>query len=212
MITKENLAEVLQEIRDKTYDIPFNHSLYQIEKFILNEPGSKGRLLRQLGLELNSKIETIRGSIIERKKENIDMRKMKAQLDKNSKYYETDMFEREKIELDLQLKESNQPYQEKLLKDAFIELNYMYSVFSQIDPMTREEFEDQEEQHFTNHLLKQVKGLKGAHESLYHMQMFLNANGDLQNIPEEDRTLFQKLGLNNSYKQGLINQKSNKKD
>ena len=92
----------------------------------------------------------------------------------------------------------------RLLKDAFIELNYMYSIFTQLRPMTREEFESQEEQHYTNHLLKQVKGIKGAHESLYHMQMFLNAHGELQNIPDEDKTVFQKLGFNNSYKKQLL--------
>ena len=47
MLNKDNLVQALDDVRVKTYDIPFGHSLYQTEKFILNEPGSKGRLLRQ---------------------------------------------------------------------------------------------------------------------------------------------------------------------
>lgn len=175
-ITESNLTSVMEEIKDKMWDIPLGQSLYQNKKFIMAQFKTNGRLLRQAALELHGKINAIQDQLITIERLKINIEELKAKLDPDSHYYEKNEFQRRRLELDLKSELSNTYMQDKLLNDVKKEFEYIYSVFKKLPKMTREEFEKEEEDYYLFHLEKQIKGISGAHESLYQMGMAMDAN------------------------------------
>ena len=175
-ITESKLTSIMEEIKDKMWDIPFGQSLFQTEKFIMGQYKTNGRLLRQAALELNNKITVVQKRAIAIEKTNIDIEELRAKLNPDSQHYEKNEFERRRLELELKEKTTESYLADKLLNDVKKEFEYIYSVFKKLPKMTREEFEKEEEDYYLFHLEKQIKGMSGAHESLYQMGMAMDAN------------------------------------
>jgi hypothetical protein len=58
----------------------------------------------------------------------------------------------------------------KLINDAVSEVAYMYSMFKLMPKYTREDFEDEEQEHFKVRLDRQEKGIVGHIESKFNME------------------------------------------
>ena len=72
-ITTENISNVLAELETAFYDIPFENSRYQNEKFVLAAQLTPGRAYRALGLRIFSKISAIKENITIRQLSDIDL-------------------------------------------------------------------------------------------------------------------------------------------
>ena len=59
MISEETVHDVITEIQDAFYDIPFENSKFQTENFVLNNQITPARAYRALGLRINAKLRAL---------------------------------------------------------------------------------------------------------------------------------------------------------
>lgn len=119
-----------------------------------------------------SKVEALREAKFSRLRMEIDIEELQEKIANP----ETNKFDRRRAELDIQQKLEGLPYTDKLINDAIVELNQLYSHFKALPKYTREEFEEEEQFHFEQRLQRQIAGQDGARESLTNM------THDIQNI------------------------------
>ena len=171
-VNDSNVAEVLTEIQDAFYDIPFENSQFQTEAFVIASQITPERAYRAIGLRMHSKIQAVLEAKHGRAKEDIDLEELEAKIANP----ETNDFDRRRAQLDVSFKIANRKYTDKLMNDAVAELNVLYKHFKQLPKYTREEFETGERVHFTERLQRQISGCQGAAESITNM------DGDLPNM------------------------------
>lgn len=165
-VAVENADNILKEIGDAFYDIPFENSFFQTGRFVLAAQLTPGRAYRALGLRMSSKLQAISELKFSRKLAEVDV----------DEYHQTikdtdSIFERRRAVIELEKLEAGNTYTNKLLNDAIKELNFMYSEFKKFPTYTREQFEAEELEHFNKKLRRQIdtKG-NGSIESLSYMQ------------------------------------------
>jgi hypothetical protein len=165
-ITESNVTNVLEEIQQAFFDIPFENSQFQTDTFVVGAQVTPERAYRAIGLRMNSKIQALLEAQYSRAKEDIDIEELEEKIQNP----ETGKFDRKRAELDIKYKLSNRRYTDKLVNDAITELNVLYRHFKALPKYTREEFEKGEQHHFEIKLTRQLEGIQGAAESLANMQ------------------------------------------
>lgn len=178
-VTTSNANDILQEIQDAFFDIPFENSKFQTEHFVLNAQLTPERAYRALGLRMHNRLRALREAQFGRMKEEIDIEELQAKIDDP----QTSTWDRRRAEIDVQQKLANRPFTDKLINDAIAELNVLYSHFQKLPRYTREQFEAGERRHFELRLTRQARGVTGALESLNNMQESLALELELRGAP-----------------------------
>lgn len=167
-ISEENVHDVLAEVQQAFFDIPFENSAFQTENFVIASQITPERAYRAIGLRMHNRIQALLEAKYGRAKEDIDLEELQEKIDNPN----TSSFDRRRAQLDVEYKLANRKYTDKLINDAISELNILYKHFKVLPKYSRLEFEAGERQHFEERLNRQVLGMQGAQESL------INMNGD----------------------------------
>ena len=165
VISTDNAAEVIKEVQDAFYDIPFENSAFQTENFVIAGQITPERAYRAIGLRMNKKLIAVQEALIGKEMEKVEEDELRAKLESP----DYNQFEKRKFELELQKKQIYKPFNDKLLNDALKELNVLYKHFKALPKYTREQFEAGEKRHFLEDLNRQVLGADGAKGSLINM-------------------------------------------
>jgi hypothetical protein len=165
LITQENTEDVVKEIEEAFFDIPFENSQFQTENFVINAQLTPERAYRAIGLRMHNRLRALREAQFSRMREEIDLDELRAKLQLG----EYNKFDKRRFEVDIQQKLSSRAFTEKLINDAIAELNVLYHHFKRLPRFTREQFEAAESTYFEESLTRQVKGIVGAAESLTNM-------------------------------------------
>lgn len=167
LITTENTADVIKEIEEAFFDIPFENSQFQTEHFVINAAITPERAYRAIGLRMHSRLRALREAQFSRQREEVDIDELRAKLSLS----ETNKFDKRRYEIDIAEKLSNRAFTEKLINDAIAELNVLYNHFKRLPRFTRIQFERAEAAYFEESLTRQIKGVVGAYESMTNMKV-----------------------------------------
>jgi hypothetical protein len=165
VISENNAQDVVKEIQDAFYDIPFENSAFQTENFVIAGQITPERAYRAIGLRMNKKLIAVQECLIARELEKVEEEELQAKIDSP----DYDNFEKRKFELELKKRQIYKPFNNKLFNDALKELNVLYKHFKALPKYSREEFEAGEKRHFLEDLNRQALGLAGAKMSLINM-------------------------------------------
>jgi hypothetical protein len=165
IVSENNAHDVIKEIEDAFYDIPFENSAFQTENFVIAAQITPERAYRAIGLRMNKKLIAVQEAIIGKEMEKIEEEELQAKID--SPDYNN--FEKRKFELELKKKQISKQFADKLFNDALQELNVLYKHFKALPKYTRQEFEAGEKRHYLEDLNRQALGLSGAKMSLINM-------------------------------------------
>lgn len=130
-----------QEILKAIDEIPFGNSGYQIEKLVLSQP-SDSRNYRQALLEMWDKYKILKNAQFRRRRNLVEREQNVFLLG-----LEKDALKKELLQIDIEESDFNISIEDKLIKDAIIELNVYQHMFNRMKKMNRQEFEDAEEEH-----------------------------------------------------------------
>jgi hypothetical protein len=164
LIDETTLPNAIQEIEDAFFDIPFENSQFQDENFVINAQLTPGRAYRAIGLRLMSKFRALNEAYFGRQLEDIEIEELEHKRDNDQ-----NQFERRKAQVEINKRLSNRSYTNKLINDAFKEVNYLYGQLQKFPKYTREQFELEEKGHFQLKLERQASGVQGVVESLMNM-------------------------------------------
>lgn len=171
LITQENTEDVIKEIEEAFFDIPFENSQFQTEHFVINAALTPERAYRSIGLRMNNRLRALREAQFSRMREEVDIDELRAKIDDT----DTNQYDRRRAEIDILQKLSNRAFTEKLINDALAELNVLYHHFKKLPRFSRKEFESAEYKYFKENLTRQVNGVVGAAESLTNMNQVTEA-------------------------------------
>lgn len=161
----EEYQNVLQEMQECFFDIPFGNSKFQTEMFVLAAQITPERVYRQLGLSIMSKLNELKDFHYNYKKELVEIDRWKAKLiDPQS-----DKFEKQIAQIEIDRFNSFDYSRKKMIQDVISELNVLYEHFKKFPRYTRQQFEDGEKTYFEQKLNRQILGFSGAKESLINM-------------------------------------------
>lgn len=178
LITLENTENVIKEIEQAFYDIPFDNSAYQNEVFVVAAQITPERAYRSIGLKMMAKLRALNEARFGKMKEQIDLDEIEYKLSSNT----LNEFDRRREEIKKQEILSHRAWTDKLINDAINELNTLYKHFKSLPRYTREQFEAGEKLHFEQRLNRNVLGIDGAKESLINMHDDIKA---LENFEKE---------------------------
>lgn len=173
LIKLENVHDVLGEIEEAFYDIPFENSEFQTRAFVVAAQQTPARAYRAIGLRMHSKIQAVKEYIYNQEKTKIDLEEKQWMLDQP----DISSFEKRRIQLEINKIIDGEAWGKKLLNDAISELNVLYDEFRKLPHYTRAQFESEEYNHFNLRLHRQLSA-NGAQESL------LNMTEDLHQMPK----------------------------
>jgi uncharacterized membrane-anchored protein YhcB (DUF1043 family) len=193
LITTDNAHDVIKEVQDAFYDIPFENSAFQTENFVIAGQITPERAYRAIGLRMNKKLIAVQEALIGKEMEKIEEEEIRAKLESP----DYNQFEKRKFELELQKKQISKSFSEKLLNDAIKELNVLYKHFKALPKYTREEFEAGEKRHFLEKLNREALELAGAKESLINM---FDDISSIQNFEENFKLVSNNYDSNSLYK------------
>ena len=157
--------DVMREIHDAFYDIPFENSTFQTEAFVIASEITPERAYRAIGLRMMSRINALQDVEFSIRQTRIDLDEIDFKLADTS----LDQFERRRLQLKKEQSESGLRWTQKLCNDAVKELDVLYRHFKAMPKYTREQFENAERLHFQQRLMRQAVGLDGAKVSLINM-------------------------------------------
>lgn len=181
-ITQETADNVIVELENAFYDIPFENSKFQTEAFVIASQITPERAYRSIGLRMMSKLRALNEAKFAKMRQEVDLDEIDYKLQDPT----LDKFERRRQEIKKQEILSGNYWSDKLINDAIQELNILYGHFKNLPKFTRVQFEQAEKLHFEQRLNRQVQGIQGANESLVNMSADLVA---LQQYEEQVKEL-----------------------
>jgi hypothetical protein len=203
-VTYENSEDVVREIEQAFFDIPFENSKFQTESFVIGGQITPERAYRAIGLRMHAKLRALNEAKFGRMKEQVDLEEIEHKLNTG----ELNKFDRRREEIKREQILSNRTWTDKLINDALSELNVLYKHFKALPKYTREQFENGERLHYEQRLNRQVLGLEGAKESLINMQEDIAALKHyeervlaLENNASNEQLLMLSHGLSNLLKE-----------
>lgn len=177
-VTADNAQQVLDEINEAFWGIPFENSAFQTENFVIAASLTPERAYRAIGLRLHQKIAALQEYLFDREVDKINMEKDREMLHDP----DLDSYEKRLLEIKIRRKEVRLPYLEKLANDTIEELNLLYKHFKALPKYTKEQFEAGERAHYLERLNRQALGVDGPLGSLAHMHDDIKA---LQKFEEQ---------------------------
>lgn len=159
------ILKLEEDLNSRFAEIPFGNSRFQNENFVINAQYTPARAYRAIGLALSARLRGLKEALFNFKREQIGIEELKFELSGEIQ----NQFDHSRKELDLQEKQSNISYLEKLVKDSAYEVEILSAALKKFPQYTREQFESEEPMHYARHLQLQAAGVQGAHESLFQM-------------------------------------------
>lgn len=161
----EQVTPVLEELEAAFFDIPFENSDFQNRSFVVAAQLTPARAYRAIGLRMFAKIRAVKEALYGKQLQDIDI--------EENEYRMADVglccFEKRRLLIESEKLRESRKWTEKLLNDALRELDCLYGEFKKYPRYTREQFEREEELHFTARLHQQIATGGGAAESLANM-------------------------------------------
>jgi hypothetical protein len=185
LIKLDDVKNVLEELDEAYFDIPFENSKFQNEMFVIASQITPARAYRAIGLRLSAKIRAVKEYMFSRESTAIDLEENEYLMSLE----ETSSFEKKRLELKKKQIIDSQKYSEKLLNDALHEISFLYSQFKNLPKYTREQFEQEEELHYHLDLEQNHKIGSSYMGSLVNMSV----NHDMMNKMIEDPKLIENL-------------------
>lgn len=182
-----NTKEILSQLEDAFYNIPFENSDFQNRTFVLAAQLTPARAYRAIGLRMFAKLRAINELKYSRQREEVDIAEWQSIIDDP----QTNTFAKRRAQIDIDQKLSNHNYTDKLLNDAIHELNLLYSEFQKFPRYTREQFELEEERHFQLSLTSQLEsavqapGAIGAIDGIKSMNHHQTLNNQIELVNHE---------------------------
>ncbi|MHB8098074.1 MAG: hypothetical protein ACYDD5_00610 [Sulfuricurvum sp.] len=170
-ITQSNSIDIMKELQERIYDIPFDNSQFQNENFIINSALTPERAYRSAALRLQSRLEALKEASFNKRKNDIKIKKIQRKLD-----VETDDLEIELLKIEIEEIVSAEGYSNKLINDAIVESQQLYNFIQSCPKYTREDFEKAERTHFEMKLIEEVRGVTGVIKALSDMGVDLVAS------------------------------------
>lgn len=175
----DELKDFLKELYNQFEELPFGNSDFQNKYFVINSQITPARAFRALCLRLRDRINALLEAYYNLKKEDIDIEELEEKLKT-----EKNIYEKRRIELDIEFKKLKRIDIKKLVDDAIHEVNYLLNLYNQFPKITREEFESEEEEYFKKKLTTQLIG-DGNLMSLLSMGYMIDENGNLIEASEK---------------------------
>ena len=193
-IIPENAEQLIKEIEQAFFDIPFENSDFQTENFVIASQITPERAYRAIGLRIHSKLQALIEAQYTQALAEIDIKELEEKNQDSS----INQWDRMRNQLKIQKMLSGRSWGDKLISDAIHELTVLYRHFRSLPRYTRDQFESGEAQHFRERLHRQIQGITGAQESLANMEIdahSLNKYEELTQTVDLDRA--KTLALNN---------------
>lgn len=198
LVTEKDFENVMKELEDSFFDIPFGNTGYQTKAFVMGAAITPERMYRTIGLQILSIMNGINNSIYQMKLNDIERQEDLEKL--NSP--DLNNFEKQKLQLKINNQIDNSKFNQKTLNDSINELNILYIEFKRLPKFTREQFEAAEENYFTQSLERQARGISGPIEALINMKEdvpaisgYMNQLAKIENL---DTNTLEKLRLSMS--------------
>jgi len=161
----DNVQNILDEIENAFYDIPFGNTDFQCENFVIAASITPARAYRAIGLQLQLILVNLRELKYAEKLKQIEILELQEKIaDEN-----TNKFEKMKAEIKLEQIRNGDNWNKKLAKDQIHQANLYYKHFKSLPKYTREQFEQNEKLFFEQSQRRQLLGITGAKESIMNM-------------------------------------------
>ena len=174
-------TEIVSEFDRRFFAIPFGNSDFQNRKFVMEAQYTPERAYRALGLRLADRLQALNEARFNLQRREVDIEELQEKLAGRI----LNKFERRRLEIDLAEKQSNANYTAKMVNDALVEVDTLWTEAQKFPEFTREQFESAEQQHFEIRLKRQVHGLTGAADSL---DLITAHNGEFSKMLELTKT------------------------
>ena len=168
--TIEQVDSILDEVNDAFFDIPFENSAYQTEKFVIAGSITPERAYRTIGLRMSNRIQALQEAKFSMANYQIDLDEINAKIEAGR----LNQYDLRREDAKREKTKGEMAYSKKLINDAITELNVLYKHFKALPKFTREQFEAGERRHFTERLSRQDV-LSANQQSLINMDEDTNA-------------------------------------
>lgn len=165
-ISLKDTGNILKEIEQAFFDIPFENSKFQTEAFVISAQITPQRAYRAIGLRMHAKLRALNEAKFAIQNQQIELDEIDYLLSSGT----LNQFDTRRQELKRDKILSEQAWSTKLINDALAELNVLYKHFKALPKYTREEFEAGEKLHFEQKLTRALAGIEGARESLINVR------------------------------------------
>jgi hypothetical protein len=182
-LTTENASEILGELKDSFFDIPFDSSKFQVERFVLSAEVTPERIYRSIGLKLLTSIKSLEDAILSRKEAQIDI----EEIDYNISIGKLSSFDVRRQEIKKQKILLGMEWGDKLINDVIVELNIVYEHYKKFPKFTRAEFEAGEQRYYEQKLNRQLMGVEGS------VGAVINMNEDFKALEAFEEQSFKSL-------------------
>lgn len=154
-----DIDAIFAEIDEAAEHVPFGNSAFQIAAFTGGlEAGTPERRHRTLLLNMAEKRKAVRETQFRRRRLDIDLLELRAKLAAATGY------DRDRLALDIEEKESVLPDEDKLIRDALVELEVMFREWKALPPLlSRRQFEAAEPVYFARRLWGDAQREIAAH-------------------------------------------------
>ena len=137
-------------MKEKTNQIPFGNSVFQIANFIANDETPE-RSYRAILLNLDDREKALKTSYFTRKRKEIDIEEIKEKLKTATG------FEKRRLEIDLEEAEWALASEIKYIEDCLVEIEAYKKLLSFFPEYTREDFEKAEIIYWKKRFMKQAQ-------------------------------------------------------
>lgn len=161
-----DLAALTDELYARAAEIPFGNSDFQHSAFVEANQITPERAYRAVLLNLNQHLEALRTAYYNLKRDDVEIRRLQAKINSD----QINEFDREIAAIDLEEKQIQRRYTEKLVADALHSVAHYKARMESYPAYTREQFELAEPDHYQERLSRQASGLSGAAEAIANMQ------------------------------------------
>lgn len=140
-----------KEVMAAIDEIPFGNSGFMITDLILKHP-SDSRNYRQVLLEIWEKYKALKEAQFRRRRHYITRKQKQIELEN-----EKDPLKSQLIEIDIEEQDFKISIEDKMIKDAMVELRLYHSVYKKMPKLTRAEFEASEPEHHRKKAVQQAE-------------------------------------------------------
>lgn len=160
-----NIEEVLKEIEQTYWDIPFGNTDFQCENFVIAASITPERAFRTIGLQMHSLLTNLRQIKHDQRLLDIEIEELNEKVADES----ANKFERKRAQAKIELIESSRVWNEKMVMDAVKQFEVYYTHYQALPKYNREQFERGEKLYFEQSQLRLLLGIHGAKESIMNM-------------------------------------------
>jgi hypothetical protein len=161
----EKVGNVLKQLSDEFFDIPFENSQFQTENFVINASITPERAYRTIGLQLFSKLNILQENFFKEIENEIKI----SELTEKMESPEYSSWDKMRFNIEIQKINISRPLMEKLKNDAIKQVNFLYHALNKFPKFTGIQFENAERNYYEQSLLRQISSIEGAQGAMINM-------------------------------------------